>query len=113
MLLAGLVLLGLQALLGSSQFFAYLACLVGVNVVVQNTQSSGGSLGLTGIPHRATFGMVWFCVAVVVLLARRLAHSSHGRSLMAIRQDEVAAESMGVDTTGYKVRAFVVSSFFA
>jgi branched-subunit amino acid ABC-type transport system permease component len=34
-------------------------------------------------------------------------------SLLAIREDEVAAEAMGVDTTGYKVRAFVVSSFFA
>ena len=38
---------------------------------------------------------------------------AHGRSLWAIREDEVAAEAMGVDTTGYKVRAFVISSFFA
>ena len=84
-----------------------------IRVFVQNTQALGGSLGLSGIPQRATFSMVWFWVAVVVLLARRLASSSHGRSLMAIREDEVAAESMGVDTTAYKVRAFVVSSFFA
>lgn len=84
-----------------------------IRVIVQNTQSLGGSLGLSGIPQRGTFSMVWFWVALVVLLARRLAGSSHGRSLMAIREDEVAAESMGVDTTAYKVRAFVVSSFFA
>jgi branched-chain amino acid transport system permease protein len=84
-----------------------------IRVVVQNTEALGGSLGLPGIPQRGTFGMVWFWVAVVVLLARRLARSAHGRSLMAIREDEVAAESMGVDTTAYKVRAFVVSSFFA
>jgi branched-chain amino acid transport system permease protein len=84
-----------------------------IRVVVQNTETLGGSLGLSAIPQRAKFSMVWFWVAVLVLLARRLARSTHGRSLMAIREDEVAAESMGVDTTSYKVRAFVVSSFFA
>ena len=46
-------------------------------------------------------------------MARRLAASPHGRSLWAIREDEIAAEAMGVDTTSYKVRAFVLSSFFA
>jgi branched-chain amino acid transport system permease protein len=57
--------------------------------------------------------MVWFWVFLVILIARRLLASPHGRSLVAIREDEIAAEAMGVDTTGYKVRAFVVSSFFA
>jgi branched-chain amino acid transport system permease protein len=73
----------------------------------------GGALGVSGVPQRSTFFMVWFWVFVLVLLARRLADSSHGRWLKAIREDEVAAEAMGVDTTSYKVRAFVVSSFFA
>ncbi len=84
-----------------------------IRVVVQNTEVLGKSLGLAGIPQTASFGMVWFWVFVVILMAKRLAASSHGRSLWAIREDEVAAEAMGVDTTGYKVRAFVVSSFFA
>jgi branched-chain amino acid transport system permease protein len=84
-----------------------------IRVVVQNTEAFGGALGLSGVPQRASFGMVWFWVAVVLLMARRVADSPHGRSLWAIREDEVAAEAMGVDTTSYKVRAFVVSSFFA
>jgi branched-chain amino acid transport system permease protein len=84
-----------------------------IRVIVQNTPALGGALGLSGIPPRASFGMIWFWVFLVVLVARRLAMSSHGRSLWAIREDEVAAEAMGVDTTAYKVRAFVVSSFFA
>ena len=84
-----------------------------IRVIVQNTESLGGSLGLSGVPQTATFGLVWFFVFIAVLMAKRLAASSHGRSLWAIREDEVAAEAMGVDTTGYKVRAFVVSSFFA
>ena len=84
-----------------------------IRVVVQNTKALGGSLGLSGVPQRVSFGMVWFWVFLVILLAQRLAASPHGRSLWAIREDEVAAEAMGVDTTGYKVRAFVLSSFFA
>ncbi len=84
-----------------------------IRVAVQNTASLGGSLGLSGIPQRATFFSAWFWVFIVILFARRLAGSPQGRALWAIREDEVAAEAMGVDTTGYKVRAFVVSSFFA
>ncbi len=82
-------------------------------VVVRNTPSLGGALGLSGTPQHTSFFSVWFTVFVVVLFARRLLASPHGRNLVAIREDEVAAEAMGVDTTAYKVRAFVVSSFFA
>ncbi len=82
-------------------------------VVVRNTPTLGGALGLSGTPQHTTFFSVWFAVFLVVLFARRLLASPHGRNLVAIREDEVAAEAMGVDTTGYKVRAFVVSSFFA
>ena len=84
-----------------------------IRVVVQNSEQLGGSLGLSGVPQRSSVAMVGFWVFVVVLTARRIADSSHGRALWAIREDEIAAEAMGVDTTGYKVRAFVVSSFFA
>lgn len=73
----------------------------------------GGSLGLHEIPQLTSAGMVWFWVFVVVLVSRRLVASPHGRSLLAIREDEIAAEAMGVDTTGYKVRSFAVASFFA
>jgi branched-chain amino acid transport system permease protein len=98
-----------------------------IRVIIQNTPARGdspgaagtsfwalgGALGLSGTPQYASLFMVWFWVFVVVLLSRRLLNSPHGRSLLAIREDEVAAEAMGVDTTAYKVRAFVVSSFFA
>jgi branched-chain amino acid transport system permease protein len=84
-----------------------------IRVIVQNTEAFGRALGLSGIPQRATLFMVYFWVFVTILVARRIAASSHGRSLWAIREDEVAAEAMGVNTTGYKVRSFVISSFFA
>lgn len=84
-----------------------------IRVVVQNSNALGGALGLSTIPQTGSVFMVWFWVFVVVLFARRLAFSPHGRNLWAIREDEIAAEAMGVDTTAYKVRSFVASSFFA
>lgn len=82
-------------------------------VIVRNTPALGGALGLSGMPQHTTLFAVWFVAFLVILLSRRLLASPHGRNLVAIREDEVAAEAMGVDTTSYKVRAFVVSSFFA
>ncbi|SEU24978.1 branched-chain amino acid ABC transporter permease [Stigmatella erecta] len=84
-----------------------------IRVFVQNTPLFGRALGLSGIPPATSVMMIGFWVFLTVLVARRIAGSSHGRSLWAIREDEVAAEAMGVNTTGYKVRAFVISSFFA
>ena len=40
-------------------------------------------------------------------------HSTHGRAFLAVREDEIAAEAMGINTTNYKVKAFVISAFFA
>lgn len=84
-----------------------------IRVIFQNTPALGAALGLAGIPQTSTLFMVYLWVFLSILVARRIANSAHGRSLWAIREDEVAAEAMGVNTTAYKVRAFVVSSFFA
>jgi len=83
-----------------------------IRVVVQNTDAFGRALGLSGIPQTSSFLMVWLWVFITILVARRIAASAHGRSLWAIREDEIAAEAMGVNTTAYKVRAFVISAFF-
>jgi branched-chain amino acid transport system permease protein len=84
-----------------------------IRVIVQNVDAFGRALGLSGIPQTSSLFAVWFGVFLVVLVSRRIVGSAQGRSLWAIREDEVAAEAMGVNTTAYKVRAFVISSFFA
>ncbi|MDP2341278.1 MAG: branched-chain amino acid ABC transporter permease [Deltaproteobacteria bacterium] len=84
-----------------------------IRVFVQNTEMFGKALGLSGVPQQTSLFSCYFVVVVVVVAARRIAGSSHGRALLAIREDEVAAEAMGVNTTAYKVRSFVVASFFA
>ncbi len=79
----------------------------------------GSSEGFSQIPDYASssspYGMFWvFLFAFIVLiLIYRLKYSSKGRSLLAIRENEIAAEAMGVDTTRQKVVAFVFSAFFA
>jgi branched-chain amino acid transport system permease protein len=84
-----------------------------IRVVIENTEFLGQATGISGLPRRTN--LVWggLAVVAVVTMARRLVGSTHGRALLAIREDEIAAEAMGVDTTGYKVRAFMISSAFA
>jgi branched-chain amino acid transport system permease protein len=84
-----------------------------IRVVILNVEAVGGARGLPGIPQYANFFWVFLAVVAVVTLSRRLAQSTHGRALFAIRDDEVAAEALGVDTTRYKVIAFVLGAFFA
>ncbi|MBI1796310.1 MAG: branched-chain amino acid ABC transporter permease [Candidatus Eisenbacteria bacterium] len=84
-----------------------------IRVLILNVDAVGGARGLPGIPGWASIFWVGAGVAAVILLARHLALSTHGRALFAIRDDEVAAESLGVDTTRYKVLAFVIGAFFA
>ena len=84
-----------------------------IRVLILNIDAVGGARGLPGIPGWANFFWVGGGVLAVVLVSRHLATSTHGRALFAIRDDEVAAEALGVDTTRYKVFAFVLSSFLA
>jgi branched-chain amino acid transport system permease protein len=84
-----------------------------IRVIIENTEQLGGAIGLSPIPQRANFTWIFFAACATVLLARRLRESTHGRAFLAVREDEVAAESMGVDTTAYKVRAFVIGAALA
>ncbi len=84
-----------------------------IRVFITNVDAVGAARGLPGIPHWTNFFWVGLGVCSVILLSLRLANSTHGRALFAIRDDEVAAEALGVDTTRYKVLAFVLGAFFA
>ncbi len=84
-----------------------------IRVIIENTPFLGQATGISGLPRLTNFTWVGMGAIATVVMAKRLAGSTHGRALLAIREDEVAAEAMGVDTTGYKVRAFVIASSFA
>jgi len=84
-----------------------------IRVVITNVDAVGAARGLADIPHWSNPFWVWLGALCVILVALHLANSTHGRALFAIRDDEVAAEALGVDTTRYKVLAFMIGSFFA
>ena len=84
-----------------------------IRVVLLNMNIVGGARGLPAIPQLSTFGLVYTAAILTVFVVWRIVHSEKGRLLMAIREDEVAAEAMGVNTTQGKVRAFAMGAFFA
>jgi branched-chain amino acid transport system permease protein len=84
-----------------------------VRVVLLNIDTVGGARGYAGIPHRATVFWVFAAIALCAWTIQALMDSAHGRAFLAVREDEVAASAVGIDVTKYKVRAFVLSSFFA
>lgn len=84
-----------------------------IRVLILNIDAVGGARGLPGIPKWTSFGWVYGIAAICVLCVKRIMASPHGRALLAVREDEIAAEAMGVNTTRYKVTAFVVGAFFA
>ena len=84
-----------------------------IRVVILNTDAVGGARGLGGIPTLAGFGSVYACAVLCVVSLWRMVYSQRGTAFFAIREDEMAAAAMGVDTTRYKILAFVVGAFWA
>ncbi len=82
-------------------------------VIILNIDAVGGARGFADIPAYSSFHWIYGMVILTVVILYRLVHSSHGRAFLAVREDEVAAEAVGISTTHYKVLAFVVSAFFA
>jgi branched-chain amino acid transport system permease protein len=73
----------------------------------------GGSLGFGGVPTYTRIFWVYVFVAIVVIVAYRLKTSSKGRQLLAVRENEIAAEAIGINTARVKVVSFVTAAFFA
>jgi branched-chain amino acid transport system permease protein len=84
-----------------------------IRVIILNTNAVGGARGLGGIPTLAGFGAVFACAVLCVVALWRLVYSPRGSAFFAIREDEVAAAAMGIDTTRYKILAFTIGAFWA
>ena len=84
-----------------------------VRIVIINVPYVGGAAGFKGIPHHTDFTWVFCLMLVTLFIIKNFVNSRHGRACLAIRENEIAAESMGVNTTRYKVLAFSIGAFFA
>lgn len=84
-----------------------------IRVILQNVDAVGGARGLTGVPTHTNLFWTFGSAALTVYTVWALLNSTHGRGFLAVADDEVAAEAMGLDTTRYKITAFGIGSFFA
>ncbi|NLL47770.1 MAG: branched-chain amino acid ABC transporter permease [Firmicutes bacterium] len=116
-ILAGIVglVIGLPALRLKGDYLAIATLGFGeiIRVVILNTQAVGGARGFSGIPNYTTFGHSYFLAILTVFAIRNFVNSDHGRACLAIREDEIAAESLGVHSTYFKTLAFSLGAFFA
>jgi branched-chain amino acid transport system permease protein len=114
-------LFGLPVLsLGSDYFgIATLGFAIIVNTLMVNSDTilpfpeMKGGRGMIGIPKMTTWFWAFFFMLLVIIVMRNIIHSSTGRTILAVREDETAAKAMGIDLANTKLLAFVVGSFFA
>jgi branched-chain amino acid transport system permease protein len=84
-----------------------------IRILLVNLQPlTNGAMGLKGIPEYTNLYWSWGAAIVTIFVVKRLIDSSYGRAMKAIRDDEVAAEALGVDLFRHKIMAFAVSAFF-
>jgi branched-chain amino acid transport system permease protein len=83
-----------------------------IRIVILNLEVVGGNTGFN-VPGSVNFLWVGLMAVLTIVVVRNIVRSDTGRALISIREDELAAEAMGVNTTRYKVLAFAISSGFA
>ena len=84
-----------------------------IRIVIMNISYVGGAAGFSGIPHLTTFAWVFGTMLFTLFFIKNFVHSTHGRACIAIRENEIAAAAMGINTTKYKVMAFTIGAAFA
>ena len=84
-----------------------------IRIIIMNTDSIGGPRGFSGIPQITNFFWVYLFVIITVLIIANIMRGTHGRAIISIREDEIAADSMGIYTFKYKTMAFVIGAGFA
>lgn len=84
-----------------------------IRVIITNLEITGGAKGLSRIPRVASFEYAYVILVAVVIFMFTLGGSRHGRAIVSIREDAIAAEASGIPTTFYKSMAFSLAAFFA
>ncbi|MBT2288302.1 branched-chain amino acid ABC transporter permease [Paenibacillus albidus] len=121
LLIAGLVaaffgvLIGIPTLRLNGDYLAIATLGFGeiIRIVLLNTEYVGGASGLSGIRTQTTWTMMFLFTLLTIVVINNFIRSSHGRACLAIRENEIAAEAMGINTTLYKVIAFSLGALFA
>ncbi len=83
-----------------------------IRIVFLNMKITNGAAGLNGVPQFTNWPWLFVFTAGTILAISNFLKSSHGRACISIREDEIASEAMGINTTKYKVAAFTIAAFF-
>ncbi|MDB5104980.1 MAG: hypothetical protein JWP91_2669 [Fibrobacteres bacterium] len=112
--LAGLIV-GIPSLRLRGDYLAIVTLGFGeiIRVLILNIDAVGGARGFSGIPKLSNFFWVYLMAVATVVTVWNLVRSTYGRAFLAIRENEIAAQAMGIDVTRHKVLAFVIGSMFA
>ncbi|HZJ83826.1 MAG TPA: branched-chain amino acid ABC transporter permease [Clostridia bacterium] len=84
-----------------------------IRIIFLNLEVTNGAAGLNGIPQFVNWTWLFIFTVGVILFISNFLRSSHGRACISIREDEIAAEAMGIDTVKYKVISFSIGAFCA
>jgi branched-chain amino acid transport system permease protein len=84
-----------------------------IRVIFLNLEITNGAAGLSGIPKFVNWFWLFVFTAGTILVISNFIRSSHGRACISVREDEIAADAMGINTTKYKVMAFTFGAFCA
>ncbi|MEG0971107.1 MAG: branched-chain amino acid ABC transporter permease, partial [Acidaminococcaceae bacterium] len=85
-----------------------------IRIVITNAQTiTNGALGIKDIPPMNDVRLIFVATAITFIFITTLINSSYGRAFKSIREDEIAAEAMGIDLFKHKCLAFMISAFFA
>ncbi|OKP98943.1 branched-chain amino acid ABC transporter permease [Paenibacillus sp. P46E] len=109
------VLIGMPTLRLNGDYLAIATLGFGeiIRIIMLNTEYVGGASGLSGIPAKTTWTLLFLFTLVTVVVINNFIRSTHGRACIAIRENEIAAEAMGINTTRYKIIAFTIGALFA
>lgn len=84
-----------------------------IRVAILNMDITGGARGLSGVPRHVDWNWMFIFLAITLVFLWNYIRSSHGRRAIAVREDEIAAEAIGINTTRVKVQTFTIAAFFA
>lgn len=115
------LLIGIPALKLKGDYLAIITLGFGeiIRIVITNIDSvlgfkfTYGAAGLARVPKFSNFTLVYVLVVICIVLIHMFMKSRHGRAVLSIRENEIAAESVGINTTYYKTTAFVFSAMLA
>lgn len=109
------IIIGIPALRLKGDYLAIVTLAFGeiIRSIITNLSFTGGAAGLKGIDKSSNYTIVYVVMILTILIIANLVKSRHGRAICSIRDNVIAAESIGINVVFYKILAFVAAAFFA